>query len=137
MKKILFGSLLVFAPFITLAQEQTAQTWITGVTEFLSSTVITFLLGIAFFMFVVNAVRYFIIGSTNEQGREKAKALTIYSIVGFVFIIIFWGVITLLATATGLSGTNAPTSDYISPGGVAPSNNNTFTPPQTDPLYNI
>lgn len=61
---------------------------------------------------VFNIVRYFVLGSTNEEGREKAKAYLLYSIFAFVFIIVFWGIVNLLVATTGLDGAPMPTTDF-------------------------
>jgi len=51
--------------------------------------------------------------SNNKEGREKARSLVMYSVIAFVFLIIFWGVINLLSSSLGLSGTAQPQSDYM------------------------
>lgn len=106
-----FLFLLSLSPFI--AHAASLQTFIVGVTKFLSDVLIPFILGIAFLFFVVNAVRYFVVESSSEDGREKAKALTIYSVSAFVLIIIFWGIINLLSISIGLEGETQPGQDYI------------------------
>ncbi len=84
-----------------------------NIVTFLSDTVIPFLLGIAFLFMVINGVRYFILGSTSEDGRDKAKALAIYGVLAFVIIIIFWGIVNLLVDSIGLGGETQPDQDYV------------------------
>lgn len=104
--------LVTFLPSVVHAQSS-LQSLLIGFTKFLDSIVIPFLLAIAFFVFAINAVRYFIFQSTSEDGREKAKALAIYSVFAFVLIIIFWGIINLLSTSIGLDGVTQPEQDYV------------------------
>ena len=105
-------------PFI--ASAQSLQTLLPAFVTFLSGVFIPFLLGIGFLIFVINVVRYFIAGSGTEQGREKAKNTALYSILGFVIIVLFWGIINLLASSIGLNdgNSNRPTSDYTNGGGT-------------------
>lgn len=111
MKKVISLSAgLLLLPFV--ASAQTAQLFVTNFVLFLNARVIPFLIGVAFLFFLINAIRYFVIESANEEGREKAKSLAIYSVAAFVFLIIFWGIINLLVSSLGLGGCAAPQSDY-------------------------
>jgi succinate dehydrogenase/fumarate reductase cytochrome b subunit len=117
MKKILFisGSILLL-PTVAFAQV-TLNTFMAGILGFISGVLVPFLFGIAFLVFVVNAVRYFVIQSNNEDGREKAKSLITYSVLAFVFLIVLWGIISVLVSSLGLECANYETkrvtSDYI------------------------
>ena len=108
-----FSLFLLIALFPVVAEAQTLQVFLTNFTNFLSGIIIPFLMAAGFLFFVVNAVRFFIIESTNEPGREKAKALAIYSISAFVIITVFWGIINMLSTSIGLEGKDAPEQDYV------------------------
>ncbi len=115
MKKILLASytLLLFTfPFLTHAQG-TLQSLLSNIPVFLGNVVIPFLFGIAFLIFIINVVRYFIFESNNEQGQEKAKSLIIYSTAAFVFLLIFFGIVKLFVDTTGLQNQAPPCSDYI------------------------
>ncbi len=103
---------LSFLAVPLVASAQTFQNFLVNVVVFLNNIVIPFLMGIAFLIFVINAIRYFVIGGNNEEGREKAKALALYSVAAFVFIIIFWGITNMLTTSLGLGGCTQPYSDY-------------------------
>ncbi len=119
MKKVTLGALVVtLLPATTHAQG--LQEFIPNFVTFLSNIVIPFLLGIAFLLFVINAIRFFVFQSTSEEGRDKAKSLAIYSIAAFVLIIVFWGIINILNSAINLGGGGTPTSDYACPGGMCP-----------------
>lgn len=87
---------------------------------FIDNVVIPFLFGMAFLVFIVNAIRFFVLQSSNENGREKARSLMMYSILAFVFLIIFWGLINLLSSSLGLDGCDAPVNDYQQYNAVGP-----------------
>jgi len=92
------------------------QTYIATFISFLNGIVIPFMLGVAFLVFVINVFRFFILGGANPDSQDKAKRLATYGVGAFVFIIIFWGIVGLLASSLGLTTrvpSDIPTSDYI------------------------
>jgi succinate dehydrogenase/fumarate reductase cytochrome b subunit len=95
------------------AHAQGLQSFLLNFTTFIGGVLIPFLFGIAFLFFVINAVRFFVLQSSNEDGREKARELVTFSILAFVFLIIFWGILNLIAFGIGLGGETQPQSDYI------------------------
>jgi succinate dehydrogenase/fumarate reductase cytochrome b subunit len=112
MIRVTLASVLFFSlPLITSAAE-TLQSFLPNFLKFLNDIVIPFLIGIAFLFFIINAIRFFVVGSSSEEGREKAKSLAIYGIAAVVFIIIFWGIVNMLTTSFGLDGCTQPLSDY-------------------------
>ena len=70
---------------------------------FVNNTVIPFLLGIAFLFFVVNAVRFFVVGGANPETKEKARSLAVYGVLAFVLVMTFWGITALLTSSLGLN----------------------------------
>lgn len=106
-------AILLF-PTITFAQG--LQGYIGNVVTFIGTVVIPFLLGLALVFFVINVIRFFVIESKDEDGREKAKALAIYGVLAFVIIVIFWGIVNLFSDSIGLTGGTAPISDYMQRG---------------------
>ena len=66
-----------------------------------------------FLFLIINVIRYFVIGGNNDEGKEKAKNLALYSVLAFTVIIVFWGFINLIASSIGLDGKDAPPSDYV------------------------
>lgn len=104
----------------TLAHAQGLEEFFENLTLFVGNVLIPFLFGIAFLFFIINAVRFFVLESSNEDGREKARKLITYSIVAFVFLVIFWGIINLLSTSLGLDGCEAPMNDYQKENFVGP-----------------
>lgn len=69
---------------------------------FINTVLIPFIFGIGFLVFVWGMFLYFIFGGANDESKKNGKSLMIWATVGFVMMIIFWGVIRLVATFTGL-----------------------------------
>jgi hypothetical protein len=88
------------------------QEYIPQIITFLSDTIIPFILAIGFLILVINIVRFFVVGATNPEGRETAKQYLLYSILAFVIILVFSGLVMLLVEATDLGGCEAPMTDY-------------------------
>ena len=82
----------------------------------INNILIPFLFGMAFLVFVFNAIRFFVAQSNNQDGREKARNLITYSLLAFVFLIVFWGIINVLVQSLGLEcdrfESKKITSDY-------------------------
>jgi uncharacterized membrane protein YidH (DUF202 family) len=70
---------------------------------FTNKVLIPFIIGIGFLVFVWGMFKYFIAGGADEDKRESGKQLMIYATLGFVLIIVFWGIVNLLTQSTGLS----------------------------------
>lgn len=79
-----------------------------NILTFVNGVVIPFIIGIGFLFFVWGMFRYFIVGGANDESKEKGKSVMIYATLGFVMIIIFWGVVNLVATSIGLEGEAPP-----------------------------
>lgn len=109
MKRISYtlASLSLFAlPFAASAQLASQggdggefQTFLSQVLEFVNSTLIPFIIGIGFLVFVWGMFWYFIAGGADEDKRDKGRNLMIYAVLGFVLIVVFWGVINLIANS--------------------------------------
>jgi len=111
----LFAAAIIVAP--TYAHAQGLQEFLSNFTVFVSGVLIPFLFGMAFLVFVISAIRFFVLQSSNEDGREKARKLITFSILAFVFLIVFWGIINLLTSSLGLDGATQPQSDYMQQNG--------------------
>ncbi|MCA9367997.1 hypothetical protein KC887_07110 [Candidatus Kaiserbacteria bacterium] len=101
---------LAALPFAASAQgvildpNGTATSFLGNIVLFSNGVLIPFILGIAFLVFVWGMFRYFIAGGADEGARENGKNLMIYATLGFVLIIILWGVVNLLADSSGFAG---------------------------------
>jgi len=102
---VLLTPVLVFAQGI--ADGATAgpfQDLLENILVFTNNVLIPFIIGIGFLVFVWGMFRYFIVGGANEDAKEEGKSLMIYATLGFLLIIVFWGVVNLLTASTGLQG---------------------------------
>jgi len=71
---------------------------------FTNDVLIPFIIGIGFLAFVWGMFKFFILGGADDEKKEQGKSLMIYATIGFVLIIVFFGVVNLLTESTGLSG---------------------------------
>jgi len=104
MKKVHIYSALIVSllPIAASAQTNgTLQGFIIAIGVFINDVLIPLILAIAFLMFVINVIRFFIIGGASEEGQKNAKNLALYAIGAFVFILSFWGIINFLVRGIG------------------------------------
>ena len=94
-------------------------TFILNFGHFLNTTVVPFLIAIAFLVFMWNMTRYFIIGGANEQEHEKAKSTALYGIASFVLITCVWGIVNLFVYGFGFTSNNPLLPDYASNGSIS------------------
>jgi hypothetical protein len=104
-------SALLLTPFLASAQLATGggdlgpfQNLLENILIFTNNVLIPFIIGIGFLVFVWGMFKYFIVGGANDDAKEQGKSLMIYATLGFLLIIVFWGVVNLLADSTGLEG---------------------------------
>lgn len=115
MKKIgyLMGSATAFVlPFVASAQTADFSYFDSAgadLTSLINDVLIPLVLALAFLAFIWGVFQYFIAGGANEEAREKGKNLMIYAIIGFLVIVIFWGIINFLIGITGIGNDAAPT----------------------------
>jgi hypothetical protein len=69
---------------------------------FIQDILIPVLFAIGFLFFVWGMFYYFIVGAADDEKRQKGKYVILYTVLGFVLVIVFWGVVNLLAVSTGL-----------------------------------
>jgi hypothetical protein len=89
-----------------------------SILTFTNNVLIPFILGIGFLVFVFGMFQYFIAGGANDEKKEQGKSLMIYATLGFVLIIVFWGIVNLLTSSTGLAGDtlkSTPEVELITP----------------------
>ena len=107
MKKIFSYSFLpslMLLPVVAKAQFGGIDTFFTDAAGFINNTLIPILLAIAFLVFIIGAVRFFLLaGDGNEEGKKKGRSLMLAGIIGFVVIVSIWGIVALIANGLGLN----------------------------------
>ena len=109
-KILSLSAVAILAPLVSFAQQNfdpgggAFGTLLSNILTFTNTVLIPFIIGIGFLVFVFGMFQYFIAGGANDEKKEQGKSLMIYATLGFVLIIIFWGIVNLLASSTGLSG---------------------------------
>ena len=110
MKLLTILAAFTFVPGIAaaqgIAQSSDAgpfQDLLINILDFSNDVLIPFIIGIGFLVFVWGIFKYFIFGGANDEAKASGKSLIVWATVGFVAIIIFWGVINLLTESTGLA----------------------------------
>lgn len=111
MKKLsaaIYSSVLALAlPVVAFAQFDPKGgefgVFLKNILEFINNVIIPFILGIGFLVFVWGMFYYFIVGGVDDDKKNKGKSLMVYATLGFVLIIIFWGVVNLVADGTGFA----------------------------------
>lgn len=87
-----------------------------AILDFSNTVLIPFIIGIGFLVFVWGMFQFFIAGGSNDEAKEKGKSLMIYATLGFVLIIVFWGIVNLLVSSIGGGGDtveNIPTGPTL------------------------
>lgn len=109
MHNVLFILAAVFLPVAASAQGLANssdagpfQDLLENILAFSNDILIPFIIGIGFLVFVWGMFKFFIFGGANEESKEQGKSLIIWATIGFVMIIIFWGIVNLLTESTGL-----------------------------------
>jgi uncharacterized membrane protein YidH (DUF202 family) len=116
-------STLMALPFVTRAQGIADpgggggqfETLLENILDFTNEVLIPFIIGIGFLVFVWGMFKYFIAGGADEGKRDEGKNLMIYATLGFVLIVIFWGVVNLVASSTGLESENLEDIPQVQP----------------------
>jgi hypothetical protein len=121
LQSIMAGSLFML-PFITNAQfldgdgsDTAFANFLDAVVDFSNDILIPTILAIGFLAFVWGMFVYFIAGGANDDKKEKGKSLMIYAILGFVLVIVFWGIVNLIAGSIGTDDgiNNIPTGPSL------------------------
>ena len=112
---LLFAALFAL-PIFVYAGSSTIQEFLVTTSFFIKIILLPFLFGVAFLFFLINIVRYFILGSASDDGRAKAKKSALYGIAAFVFLFTLWGLVTVLVEGIGIDGQGNNSSlcpDYL------------------------
>lgn len=113
MKALIYSSVLFLTPALLFAQGLADGTgdssnplgaFISTVIEFINSILIPLALAVAFIYLVYGIVKYFVIGGDNDDSKSAGKQMIIYSLVGFVIIFSFYGLVNLFTDFVGFGG---------------------------------
>jgi len=124
LKLFITSTALSLLPFVASAQDIIDDdggqfgTLLRNILGFTNGILIPFILGIGFLVFVWGMFKFFIYGGADDEAKSSGKSLMVYATLGFVLIIVFWGVVNLVATSTGLdegTAAAAPTYDPFIP----------------------
>jgi len=111
MKKILVTLGFLAFPLVTFAAS--VQNFLVGFVWFTNNVIVPLIFAIAVLFFIWNAFLFFILGGTNDEGRDKAKKLMLYGLMAMVLIISIWGVIKLGTRALGIDRSDFICPDYV------------------------
>jgi uncharacterized membrane protein YidH (DUF202 family) len=75
------------------------ETLLKSILAFTNDILIPFIIGIGFLVFVFGMFWYFIAGGHNDEKKKAGQSLMIWATLGFVLIIVFWGIINLLTSS--------------------------------------
>ena len=85
-----------------------------NVLGFINLVLLPVILGLAFLMFVWGIFQFFILGGSDEEAQQKGKSLMIYAIAGFVLILSFYGIVSVVTNGLGFG--NKTGADIGAPG---------------------
>ena len=103
---------ILVVPVVVGAQFGEVDNFFTRVTDFINNILVPFVIVVAFLIFIIGVVRYFVLRDEDDTDREKARDLMLYGIGGLVLITIVWGVVNLLGGGFGdLLGENTDALD--------------------------
>jgi heme/copper-type cytochrome/quinol oxidase subunit 2 len=112
---LLLTPVLAFAQIADGGTAGPFQDLLENILIFTNTVLIPFILGIGFLVFVWGMFKYFIAGGANDDAKEQGKSLMIYATLGFILIIVFWGVVNLLTNSTGLQNENLKNVPKVTP----------------------
>jgi len=75
---------------------------LTSITGFINQVLVPAILAVAFLVFVWGMVKYFVIGGADDKSKSDGKSLMLYATAGFVIILIFFGIVNIIANGLGL-----------------------------------
>lgn len=118
MKKLgLIGASLAF-PFLAFAQVNSVQEAGSFIIGLINNVAVPVVFALAFIVFIWGVFQVFVLGGTNEEAKEKGRALMLYGLIGFFVMVSVWGLVHILTGSVSL--TNQVPSYPVTPttGGV-------------------
>ncbi len=121
MKKItayLGTSLFALAPMVALAQFGEVDSFINDIIDFINSSLIPLVFGVALLVFIWGMFKFFILGGGDEDSRKEGKQLMLWAVIGFVLMVSIWGIVNLISGGLGLNDEgldNIPNTPAVNP----------------------
>tara|TARA_R110000824_G_scaffold401771_1_gene615537 strand:- start:233126 stop:233482 length:357 start_codon:yes stop_codon:yes gene_type:complete len=112
MKKFgIIGSFLAF-PLLVSAQVNSVQDAGAFIIGLINNVAVPVIFALAFIVFIWGVFQVFILGGTNEEAKEKGRALMLYGLIGFFVMVSVWGLVHILTGSVNLSNQvpNYPTA---------------------------
>ena len=88
------------------------QTLLEGFISLLQNTVLPVIMTIAVLFFLVNVIRYFIVGGGSEESQQSARRLAVWGIMAFVIIGALWGFVAVVNNVFDLDRVRSVVPDY-------------------------
>lgn len=103
MKKLIpvAAALVWTVPFLAFAQTTNIFNLYQTIAQIINGVLVPLVFAVAFLIFIINVVRYFI--SEGAEGKDEARKLIIYSVIGFAVMIGVWGLVNILLATFNLN----------------------------------
>ena len=85
----------------------------------INNVLVPVLFAVAFIVFLWGAFDVFILGSNDEEVKEKGKNLMLWGLIGFFVMVSVWGLVNILTGSITFGNATAPTSVPKTPGTTA------------------
>ncbi|MEK7144349.1 MAG: hypothetical protein AAB794_00585 [Patescibacteria group bacterium] len=109
MKKVIAiasGVLTTFAvPLVSLAAVTDVKSAGQLIVNTINNVLVPVLFAVAFIVFLWGAFDVFILGSNNEEVKEKGKNLMLWGLIGFFVMVSIWGLVNILTSTTQTTNT--------------------------------
>ncbi len=90
---VVIGAVWAF-PLLAFAQANNIFNLANTVTQIINGVLVPLVFAVAFLIFIVNVVKYFI--SEGAEGKDEARKFIIYSVIGFFVMVAVWGLVNIL-----------------------------------------
>jgi uncharacterized membrane protein len=107
MKKIVYatGAALAF-PFLAFAQTvNSLQDLASFAINMINNVLTPLIFAVAFIVFIVGIVQYFIFGGASDDSKKKGRSLMLWGIVGFAVMLSVWGLVHILTGTLNINNT--------------------------------
>lgn len=114
MKKALVFTSGIFTamavPLVSLAAVSNVSDVGTFVINTINNVLVPVLFAVAFIVFLWGAFDVFILGSNDEEVKEKGKNLMLWGLIGFFVMVSIWGLVNILTGTVSFGNNTGPSS---------------------------